>query len=167
MSFLSRRYPTCLYKQMSYLSLAEDVLPVISSIMGKLFFIHNAVNTGVQCKVILVLWFYSRVWKEDGLESNFSWNTFEDRQLSSLVVASRPAVLKVSGSNPGWGAQEFSKLTIISINSAACWLHATWSKKVACTQCFGLRQGPDPAHPWMNKVRTTFPALSSYHHVCI
>ena len=36
------------------------------------------------------------------------------------VVEYQPADLKVLGSNPGWGHQKFSKLTVISKNSAAC-----------------------------------------------
>ena len=38
----------------------------------------------------------------------------ESSQLSGLLVKCRPAVLMILGSNPGWGAQEFSKLTFIS-----------------------------------------------------
>ena len=48
------------------------------------------------------------------------------RQLRGLVVEYQLAAQKVlQGSNPGWGAQEFSKLTFISRHSAACGLHAT------------------------------------------
>ena len=46
-------------------------------------------------------------------------------QLSGLVVECWPAALKALGSNLGWGAQEFSKLTFISRNSAACQSDAT------------------------------------------
>ena len=45
-------------------------------------------------------------------------------QLNGLVVECQSVVLKVLGSNPGYGAQEFSKLTFISKNSVACQSHA-------------------------------------------
>ena len=48
--------------------------------------------------------------------------------LNGIVVkTSQPAAMMVLGSNPGWGAQEFSKWTFISRNSAACQLHVTKS----------------------------------------
>ena len=47
------------------------------------------------------------------------------RQLLGLVVKLRLAALKVLCSKPRWGAQEFSKVTFISRNSAACRSYAT------------------------------------------
>ena len=55
------------------------------------------------------------------LRAPLNWEAqlnFARVQLSALVVESQPAVLKVQGSNPGWEAQDFSKLTFISRNSA-------------------------------------------------
>ena len=48
-------------------------------------------------------------------------------QLDGVAVESWPAAatLKVLDSNPTWGAPEFSKLTFISRNSAACQSNAT------------------------------------------
>ena len=46
-------------------------------------------------------------------------------QLNGLMLDFQPAAQKVLGSIPGWRAQDFSKFTFISRNSAACQSHTT------------------------------------------
>ena len=55
-------------------------------------------------------------------------------------LQSRPAALKILGSNPGRGAKEFSKLTFITRYSATSQLHVTQSSVVPCAQYIMLKQ---------------------------